>query len=88
MSYSNQYHYKARVAPQDYLNGPCKVYTKEEIEEWERNIDPKLTAKLKAQEGMSEEDIKFLDSLIHIQVEEEFIELLEGTIEAPTHDFT
>ena len=75
----NQYKFKKRVAPEWYEDGPVKVFSKEEIDEWERTCDPKVWEKIEMQQGLSEKDIKWLDGLKQTQVEQLFEEIMEGT---------
>lgn len=78
----NLYNFKKRIRPQDYDNGPVKTYSKEDIDEWERTCYDKVYPSIQAQMGMSEQDIKFLDSIGVMQAELQYQELLEGTRES------
>lgn len=78
----NLYNFKKRVRPDDYVDGPVKVFTKEEIDEWTRTCYDKVYPSIERQRGMSEADIKFLDSIDLMQAELQFDELLEGTRES------
>jgi len=73
--------FKKRVCPEWYENGPVKIYTREEIEEWERNIDPKIAMKLDAQKGLSRSDLEFLDYLSTTQADESMDDIMSGVIE-------
>jgi hypothetical protein len=76
---NNQYGYKQRVAPNDYLNGPVRVFTSDEIAEWETTRGAaECRAKVEAQAGMDEAQIKFLDTLSRIEAENAFAEVMEG----------
>jgi len=78
----NLYNFKKRVRPADYENGPVKIYTKEEIDEYMRTSYDKVWPSIQAQQGLSESDIKFLDSMKVMQAELQYQELLEGTRES------
>lgn len=76
---NNHYGYKQRVAPNDYLNGPVRVFTKEEIAEWEAGDGAKKAyEKIQSQSGLNEIEIKFLDALGEVQAEGEYAEIMEG----------
>jgi hypothetical protein len=77
----NLYEFKKKVRPDWYENGPCKVFSSEEIAEWEAKDNSALYAKIASEQGMSLSDLKFLDSLKEAQSEMQFQELLEGTVE-------
>lgn len=78
----NLYNFKKRIRPEDYENGPVKIFTAEEIDEWTRACYPKVWPSIEAQQGLSEADIKFLDNIEVMQAELQFDELLEGTRES------
>ena len=78
----NLYNFKKRIRPQDYENGPVKIYTKEEIDEWTRTCYDRVWPSIQAQQGLSEADIRLLDSIEATQAELQFDELLEGTRES------
>jgi hypothetical protein len=82
----NLYNFKKRVRPEDYLDGPCKVYSKEEIDEWTRTCYDKVYPSIEAQRGMTAEEIKFLDACDLMHAELQFNELLEGTRESNLKD--
>lgn len=78
MSY-NQYHFKARVAPKDYLNGDVRVFTSDEIRQWESSeYAVQCRNKIKDQAGMNETEIRFLDTLSQVQAETTYAEVMEG----------
>jgi hypothetical protein len=78
----NLYNFKKRMRPEDYDNGPVKIFNAEEIDEWCRTCYDKVLPSIQAQQGLSEQDIKFLDSMKVMQSELQFDELLEGTRES------
>jgi hypothetical protein len=79
---NNQLDYKKRVAPEWYLDGPVKIYTREEIDEYERTCDPRVWQKVEAQRGLSEKDIRWLDGMRLTQEETMFEEIMEGNHES------
>jgi hypothetical protein len=70
--------FKKRVRPEWYEDGPVKIYSPEEIAEWEANRDPALDMKLGMQENLSVEDIKFLDDLKQWQAEDAMEDIMQG----------
>lgn len=74
----NLYKFKKRVHPEWYENGPVKIYTKEERDEWEKNRDPMIDLKISMQEGLSEATIKWLDGLDLTRAESCYNEVMEG----------
>ena len=70
--------FKKRVRPEWYENGEVKIYTPEEIAQWEANRDPMIDIKLGMQENLSEEDIKFLDGLKEWQAEDSMEDIMQG----------
>lgn len=84
---NNHYGYKQKVAPNDYLNGPVRVFTSSEIEEWANSASATESyAKIQAQQGMDEAEIKFLDTLSLVQAEDTFSEVMEGVKEPSPHE--
>jgi hypothetical protein len=77
----NLYAFKKKIRPDWYEDGPCKVFSREEIDEWESKDNSAVYAKIEAERGLSLSDVKFLDSLKEAQCEMQFQELLEGTVE-------
>lgn len=79
----NLYGFKCRYAPKDYIDGPVKIFTREEIEEWEKSDGAKeCYAKIEAQNGMTQDEIKFLDSLKEYHAEVVLSEIMEGVVES------
>lgn len=75
----NLYNLKKRMRPEWYCEaGPVKIYTREEIDEWEKGCHDDIWRKIEAQEGMKESDIKFLDAQRLAQAEQDYKDLLEG----------
>lgn len=74
----NQFNFKKMYRPEWYTDGPVKIYTPEEIAEWESKRDPAIDMKLSMQQNMSESDIKFLDGLKHMQAEEQMEDIMQG----------
>ena len=74
----NLLNFKKRYKPEWYENGTVKVYTPEEIAEWEANRDKAIDMKLEAQENMPVEDIKFLDDLKQWQAEDAMEDIMQG----------
>ncbi len=81
----NLYQFKKRISP-DYSNGPVKVFTQEEIDEWTKTSYDKVYAKAMQQAGLSEADIKYLDSMKLMQAELAYAEIMEGTSEGGHKD--
>ena len=79
---NNLYDYKKRRFPEWYADGPVKTYTKEEIDEWEKGCHDDIWAKIEAQQGLKESDVKFLDAMREAQEEIKFNEILEGSTES------
>jgi hypothetical protein len=77
----NLFNFKKRYRPEWYTDGPVKIYTPEEIADWEKNRDPAIDMKLSMQENLSVEDIKFLDGLKEWQAEDMMQDLMEGVSE-------
>jgi hypothetical protein len=80
---NNRLEYKEKVAPEWYLNGPTKIFTKEEIEEWEARSRPAIDIKLKAQENLSIREIKLMDQDRWQQEEDSFKDIMGGYDEGP-----
>jgi hypothetical protein len=78
---NNFSNFKKRTFPSDYENGPVKIFTREEIDEWERTRYDEVYTKISRQAGLTERDIKHLDGLGQMQAELLFGEILEGTSE-------
>jgi hypothetical protein len=72
------FEFKARVKPDWYLDGPVKVYSKEEIEAWEAQSHPEIDLALEMQKGMTLEEIRLLDNEKLFQEETGFNEIMEG----------
>lgn len=77
----NLYNLKKRLRPEWYSNGPVKIFTREEIDLWEKEPHNELWAKITSQQGLRESDIKYLDNLALAQTEQDFNEILEGNSE-------
>lgn len=77
--------FKKRVS-KDYSNGPVKIFTKEEIDEWTATRYDEVCAKGLAQQGLSEADIKYLDAMKLMQAELAYNEIMEGTSEGGNSD--
>lgn len=75
---NNQFDFKKRIRPEWYTNGPVKVFTPDEIAEWEKNRDPAIDLKLSMQQNLSEADIKFLDDLKAWQAEDTMEDIMQG----------
>ena len=78
----NLYNFKKRIRPLFNETATVKIYTKEEIDEWTRTCYDRVWPSIQAQQGLSEADIRFLDSIEATQAELQFDELLEGTRES------
>jgi hypothetical protein len=73
--------FKKRIRPEWYENGPVKQFTREELDEWTATRYDEVWPKIASQQGLSEADIKFLDSLKTTQAELAYAEIMEGTSE-------
>ena len=74
---SNMFFLKRKLRPELYEHGEVRVFTKEEIRQWEEH-NQDLVERAERQRNESENDTKFLDSLKLQQHEEIFREQLEG----------
>jgi hypothetical protein len=74
---NNLYEFKKRVS-EDYTNGPVKTFSQEEIDEWTTTRYDEIYAKAMRQAGLSENDIKYLDSMKLMQAELAYSEIMEG----------
>lgn len=82
MSAGNQFLVKRELCPEWYNHGAVKTFTKEEIEAWEKSLAAtEMYTKIAAQQGMTKEDIKFLDELKLIQEEGILSDLMKGPTE-------
>lgn len=86
MQGDNMYRFKAKLRPEWYEDGPCKVYTQEEIDEWERTNGTDARLAIARQDGLSHNDIMWLDNLALYREEEAFEDILSGMTEGSTHD--
>jgi hypothetical protein len=77
----NLINFKKRVRPDDYTNGPVKVFSKDELDDWTRTRYDEVWPRIEAQMGLSEADIKYLDSMKLMQAELDYAEVMEGTSE-------
>ena len=78
--------YKKRICPEWYEDGPVKVFTKEEIDEWTKTNYDSVYVHIKAQQGLSKQDIMFLDDLKQMQAETLYNEIMEGSDERGSND--
>ena len=75
---NNLLDFKKRLRPEWYENGPVRVYTREEIAQWELNHDKTVDMKLEMQQDLSVDDIKFLDDLKQWQAEDLMEDIMQG----------
>lgn len=77
----NHYNYKKKVRPEWYDNGPVKVFSQDEIDEWTRTRYDEVWAIIERTVALPESDRRYLDALKLSQAELQFNELMEGTRE-------
>lgn len=87
---NNLYGFKRRFRPEWYKHGPVKIYTREEIEEWERNCDPRLWQKYNQELSITIKDRHFLDRLEASRAEVMMSDIMSGvsTESEESHDGT